>query len=301
MKVDAPYATAAFVFVVSSFYFAAAFPKLAIVAPLAAGFLLQVPTFFLARLLPRGRDHQDAQSLMMLVLLVIGSIWFAMSPSWVRFVAYAALLLPAPFVMIALLVPNNRWLGPVVSHFVTSDREVWLTIDDGPAGDTPALLDLLDRQGVHATFFVKGMLATPEWVQTITSRGQTIGNHSQTHPSGTFWCLPPRALAREIDACAAAIPPTKLFRSPVGHKNFFLHGLLRERGLKLIAFSARAYDAILRDPDRIARSIARQVQPGAIIVLHQGRPWSLAAIEQTIEQVRERGYAFVVPALSRLS
>jgi peptidoglycan/xylan/chitin deacetylase (PgdA/CDA1 family) len=204
--------------------------------------------------------------------------------------------MPGPFVMIALLAPNNEWLGPVVSRFTTNEREVWLTIDDGPAGDTPALLELLEKHDVRATFFVKGVLASRDLIDAIAVRGHTIGNHSHTHPSATFWCLPPRALAREIDSCAALLPPTKLFRAPVGHKNFFLHAILRERGMKLIAFSARAYDALLRDPERIANTIARQVKPGVIIVLHQGRPWSLAAIERTIEEVRARGYSFVIPA-----
>jgi peptidoglycan/xylan/chitin deacetylase (PgdA/CDA1 family) len=206
------------------------------------------------------------------------------------------LLLPGVFIVVALLVPNNQWLGPVVSRFPTSRNEVWLTIDDGPTADTDALLDLLEKHGVRATFFVKGILASPDLIRAIASRGHTIGNHSHTHPSGTFWCLPPRALAREIDACAAVIPPTRLFRAPVGHKNFFLHPLLRERGMRLIAFSARAYDAIMRDPERIAQTIARRVKPGAIIVVHQGRPWSLRAIERTIEEVHARGYSFVIPA-----
>jgi peptidoglycan/xylan/chitin deacetylase (PgdA/CDA1 family) len=207
-------------------------------------------------------------------------------------------LLPGVFIVFALLLPNNQWLGPVVSRFETRANEVWLTIDDGPTGDTAAVLDLLDKQHVRATFFVKGMLVSEEWVDAITSRGHTIGNHSHTHPSATFWCLPPRALAREIDSCAAVIPPTTLFRAPVGHKNFFLHRLLRERELKLIGFSARAYDAIVRDPERIARTIAREVKPGAIIVLHQGRPWSVRAIERTIEEVRAGGYALVIPELT---
>jgi peptidoglycan/xylan/chitin deacetylase (PgdA/CDA1 family) len=207
-------------------------------------------------------------------------------------------LLPGVFIVFALLMPNNQWLGPVVSRFETSSNEVWLTIDDGPTSDTPAVLDLLDKQNVRATFFVKGMLVSREWVDAITSRGHTIGNHSHTHPSTTFWCLPPGALAREIDECAAMIPPTNLFRAPVGHKNFFLHRLLRERRLKLIAFSARAYDAFVRDPERIAHTVARQVRPGAIVVLHQGHPWCVRAMERTIEEVRARGYSFVVPELT---
>jgi len=200
-------------------------------------------------------------------------------------------------VMISLLAPNNEWLGPVVSRFQTEKREVWLTIDDGPAGDTEALLDLLDARDVRATFFVKGKLATGERIEAILARGHTLGNHTHTHPAATFWCASRQRTSHEIDACAAVIPPTSLFRAPVGHKNRHLHPLLAERGMRLIGFSARAYDAVMRDPQRIARKIAKRLEPGAIIVLHQGRPWSLDAIARTIDAARAAGYSFVIPSL----
>lgn len=203
-------------------------------------------------------------------------------------------------VMTPVLRPNVQWLGPVITHFDTPGRELWLTIDDGPTDDTPALLDLLDRHGVTATFFVKGSLATRQAVDDVVRRGHTIGNHTQTHPSGSFWCLPPAAIAREIDACNAVIPPTSLFRAPVGMKNVFVHPLLAARGLHLIGFSARAFDAVVRDPIAIAAAIRRRLRPGAIVVLHQGRPWSLPAIEQTILRAREAGYEFVIPPVGRL-
>lgn len=200
-------------------------------------------------------------------------------------------LLVAPL-LLALLHPNVTWLGPVITR--VDGRDVWLTIDDGPTGDTPALLDLLDRLDVRATFFVKGILAAahPDWIREIAARGHTIGNHSYTHPSGTFWCLPAGAIAREIDGCNAVIPRTTWFRAPVGFKNIFLHRALKDRGMELIGFSARAFDAVERDPNVIASRITKSLQPGAIVVLHQGREWSLRAIETTIAAVRECGYAF---------
>lgn len=204
------------------------------------------------------------------------------------------MLLVAPM-FIATLKPNLQWLGPVVSRLPTSQREVWITIDDGPTDDTLAVLDLLDREGVKACFFVKGVLAEahPEWIAAIVERGHTVGNHSHTHPSGTWWCLPPQAIAREIDRCTAAIPATTLFRAPVGHKNLFVHPALRKRGLQLIGFSARAFDAVERNPDVIAARIVKSLEPGAIVLLHQGREWSLPAIEKTIHAIRGRGYSFL--------
>jgi peptidoglycan/xylan/chitin deacetylase (PgdA/CDA1 family) len=230
------------------------------------------------------------------ITLAVGGIAYAIAfHSWQSLVVGGVLFAP---MMFATLRPNVEWLGPVMSRFPAQRNEVWLTIDDGPTDDTGALLDLLDRLGVRATFFVKGILAAqhPERIQAILARGHTVGNHSHTHPSATFWCLPPHAIAREIDRCSAVIPPTKLFRAPVGFKNPFVHPLLRRRGMKLIGFHARAFDAVERNPDVIAARIVKSLVPGAIIVLHQGREWSLRGIEKTVAAARERGYDFVIPS-----
>jgi peptidoglycan/xylan/chitin deacetylase (PgdA/CDA1 family) len=266
-------------------------------------FLLQIPLFATTAFFAPDRPHYDANSRIMFTFLLLISAYFATTQSWVRVVAWTFIALftinaIAKVVTepIALLVPNNEWLGPVVSRFETDKREVWLTIDDGPTDDTHALLDLLESRGVRATFFVKGKLAKRELIDAIVARGHTIGNHSQNHPSATFWCASRETTAREIDECAAAIPPTQLFRAPVGHKNHHLHALLAERRMKLIGFSARAYDAVVHEPAKIANAIVKHLEPGAIVVLHQGRPWSLDAIARTIDAIRERGYAFVIPA-----
>jgi len=43
----------------------------------------------------------------------------------------------------------------------TPDRRVYLTFDDGPSENTPAVLDILDAYGIKATFFVTGI--NPDW------------------------------------------------------------------------------------------------------------------------------------------
>jgi len=229
-----------------------------------------------------------------ILLAVAGIVCPIVLHSWTSLLIGALLFAP---MMIATLRPNVEWLGPVICQFPTDKHEVWLTIDDGPNDDTTALLDLLDRLNVRATFFVKGMIAAahPDRIRDIIGRGHTVGNHSHTHPGGTFWCSPPSVIARQIDQCNAAIPPTKLFRAPVGFKNLFVHPALRKRGMQLIGFNARAFDAVERDPAVIAARITKSLKPGGIVLLHQGREWSLAAIEKTINAIRAKGYEFVIP------
>lgn len=200
------------------------------------------------------------------------------------------------------LSPNVQWLGPVVTRFETSARELWLTIDDGPTDDTGVVLDLLDRLGVRATFFVKGSLAQARSgdVAAMLARGHGVANHTQTHPSGSFWCSLPGRVAEEIESCNRVLEAVtgsapRWFRAPVGMKNPAVHPALARRGMRLIGWTARGFDAVIGDPDQVLARILPLVSPGAIIVLHQGRVHSLRVIEAVVTALQQRGYAFVIP------
>lgn len=212
------------------------------------------------------------------------------------------LALSHAFILYPTLRPNVQWLGPVVTRFVTDRKAVWLTIDDGPTADTPAVLDLFEKHGVRATFFVKGMLAErePQLMRMILDRGHSVANHSQTHPSASFWCLLPGRVAQEIDSCNDALAgitgsKPRWFRAPVGHKNPAVHPALARRGMRLIGWTARGFDAVVSDPAQILARMLPRIEPGAILVLHQGREHSLRVLESVIVAVQERGYELVIP------
>lgn len=64
-------------------------------------------------------------------------------------------------------------------------KEVVLTFDDGPLPETTAaILDILKRECVRATFFLIGRNArsAPHLVRRIARDGHTLANHSMTHP-----------------------------------------------------------------------------------------------------------------------
>ena len=77
---------------------------------------------------------------------------------------------------------HRSWRGP------RGRRAIALTFDDGPSESTPAILDILARHGVRATFFQCGanVERLPSIARAVRSAGHEIGNHSQTHP---FFCL----------------------------------------------------------------------------------------------------------------
>jgi peptidoglycan/xylan/chitin deacetylase (PgdA/CDA1 family) len=216
--------------------------------------------------------------------------------------AIAVLALSHALLLYPTLRPNVQWLGPVITHFDTQSNELWLTIDDGPTDDTRGVLDLFDKHRVKATFFVKGMLAEQhrELVEEILRHGHSVANHSQTHPAGSFWCSPRARVAREIEECnraLTALTKTKprWFRAPVGMKNPFVHPVLARNDMRLIGWTARGFDAVRSDADEILRRILPRLRPGAIVVMHQGRDYSIRVLEHVILALQERGYAFVIP------
>ena len=118
--------------------------------------------------------------------------------------------------------PGSPVLAPVLTRLPTQRREVWLTIDDGPSADTPAILDLLDAHGAKATFFLVGVraVAQPALVRDIVRRGHGIGNHSMSHPAAWFWALGPLRMRHQVERCQRALTdltgrPPRWFRAVV--------------------------------------------------------------------------------------
>lgn len=207
-------------------------------------------------------------------------------------------------VVLATLYPHCSWFGPVLTHLSTDRPEIWLTIDDGPSVDTPAVLDLLDEFQARATFFLVSERAKlrPDLVAAIRARGHDVGNHTATHPSGRFWSLGPRRMAEEIGAAQGALTllagqAPRWFRSVAGHTNPFVATALAEHGLTRVSWNARGYDAVSGDPEQVARRISASLTPGAIVLLHEGAAHgcSVAIIRRVLETARTRGLRAVLP------
>jgi peptidoglycan-N-acetylglucosamine deacetylase len=230
--------------------------------------------------------------------------------NWEHKLFFIPLELGTKFLIIyPAICANCRWYGRVVTRFRTQNKAVWLTIDDGPhPEDTPQLLKLLKKHNAQATFFVIGRQVQkhPELARAILRDGHTLANHSQTHPVLFFWSFLQTRLAREIDqgnqsSREATGKPSRWFRAPAGMANLFLHFLLCDRDMKLIGWSARGFDGLLHNTEAMAGRIHKSIQPGAIVLLHegrrdrQGRPTNVILAETILSRLTMEGYAFIVP------
>jgi len=209
----------------------------------------------------------------------------------------------APFLW-GTLRPGSGLFGPVLRRLPTRDQVAWLTIDDGPSEETTAILDLLDAHGAKATFFVVGARAAarPALVREIARRGHGLGNHSASHPQAWFWALPPSRMRAEIEGAQRTLQAItgsapRWFRAVVGMANPFVAPVLHDAGLARVAWSARGYDAVLRDPASVVARIERDLAPGAIVLLHEGAKHgrNVEALALLLQRLSALGYRCVLP------
>lgn len=202
------------------------------------------------------------------------------------------------------LWPHSALFGPVLNRLPTEDRVVWLTIDDGPSEQTPAMLDLLDAHDTKATFFLVGERAArhPEYVREIVRRGHGVGNHSASHPAPWFWALGPSRMRREITDTQRILTEIigeapRWFRAVVGMSNPFVQAGLKAHDLTRVAWSARGFDAVAADPQTVVARVERGLAPGAIVLMHEGAPHgrNVETLSLLLQRLDALGYRTTLP------
>ena len=190
--------------------------------------------------------------------------------------------------------PRSKMLGPNLVSAPQAEGEaptIVLSFDDGPDPDvTPHVLDILDRHGAKASFFVIGERAirNPELVRETLARGHSIENHTYHHP-WSFAAWTPGAMMRELMSAQSAIIKTCgeapiFFRAPAGLRNPLLDPVLAQLDLSLVSWSKRAYDGVQRCPEKALSRLTHKMAPGQILLMHDGNAaQSSAGIPLVIE------------------
>jgi peptidoglycan/xylan/chitin deacetylase (PgdA/CDA1 family) len=177
---------------------------------------------------------------------------------------------------------------------------ICLTFDDGPHPRTcTAILDVLRREHVPATFFVVGTRSRehPELLRRMLREGHEIGNHTWDHqrlttlePDEVRWEL--RGLHDLIVRCTGIWPT--LCRPPGGTYDARVLEICRDEGYRVCLWSVNAGDWITgKTADQIAERVIDRVRPGAIVLLHDEKPATPEALPWIIHALRERGYQFL--------
>ncbi len=199
---------------------------------------------------------------------------------------------------------SSSVFAPSIWRGVRSRPAIALTFDDGPSESTPALLEVLARHSIRATFFMCGVHVDrlPQVARAAAGAGHEIANHSYSHPllcfrTSAFMRADLERAQRAIQTHTGAAPA--LFRAPYGVRWPGLRAAQRSLGLTGVMWTVIGYDWNLA-ADAIVRRIMGKVSNGAIICLHDGRELraqpdisnTLHAVGQIIPRLLDRGYRF---------
>ena len=176
---------------------------------------------------------------------------------------------------------------------------VALTFDDGPnTTTTNEVLDILEKYGVKASFFLIGVNINDDSAKAVKrayDMGCDIGNHSKTHSNMTE--LTDEEIVDEIKYVDDRIYEItgeypKYFRPPYIAVNNKMFDLIDETFIN--GFGVTDYDDRVTTEIRHMR-VMKQVKDGAIILLHdaQGNSQTVEALDLIIPDLISEGYELV--------
>jgi peptidoglycan/xylan/chitin deacetylase (PgdA/CDA1 family) len=177
----------------------------------------------------------------------------------------------------------RRWGEMPGIERVDARGQAVLTFDDGPdasPGATEAALDALDAAGAKATFFIVGeqILATPELASEILARGHEVGVHGQRHFRHDR--VPAEESVADIEAGHAAVVAAtgiqpRFYRPPYGKLTPAGAEACRRLGLEVAYWSTWGLDWEPLPSERIARRVNRDLEDGAIVLLHDSSRYAV--------------------------
>ena len=192
------------------------------------------------------------------------------------------------------------------------DKVVYLTFDDGPGPYTARLLNILDKYGVKATFFVTNQKPGYQHIIGETHRrGHTIALHTLTHNYASLYSSEEAYYQdlfgiRDIVVAQTGVEPT-IVRFPGGTNNTvsrkYCSGIMTALSESLSRFGYLYCDWNVSSGDAggatTASAVANNVISGiqrhnvSIVLQHDIKSFSVEAVEDILFWGIQNGYTFL--------
>ncbi len=192
---------------------------------------------------------------------------------------------------------------------------IYLTFDDGPGPYTDALLDILDRYNVKATFFTTS--AYPGYAYCMAraaAAGHTVAVHSATHDYGYIYSSTDNYWSDFNTQNAVIAAQTgsysNLFRFPGGSSNTvsmsYCSGIMTTLAQQAASYGYIYFDWNVSSGDAGATTDTNQVYANVIggiaansaygtpsvVLQHDVKAYSVNAVESIIQWGLQNGYSF---------
>ena len=204
----------------------------------------------------------------------------------------------------ALLISYFQYKWPdVLWHVPTNSKVVALTIDDGPSEYTDEIMQILDENEATATFFIIGSQVSgrEETLEKLIRNGHELGNHAMyDEPSRSLsdstlidQILSVENMLRSAGSNPEDDPALRYFRPGSGFFNGRMLETLRTVGYRLVLGSIYPHDPQISSWRINASHIMSMLRPGAIIIIHDRRPWTAPMLRKVLPAIRRKGYRVV--------
>lgn len=195
--------------------------------------------------------------------------------------------------------------GKRIAQVSVPGKYVALTFDDGPHPvHTPRILDILNRYGAKATFFVLGENATRN--RSVMARavreGHEIGSHTWNHMKLTGHTL--QEARSQMDRTNAVIYEAtgrrpRLMRPPYGATNESVINFMASRyGMPSIMWNVDTFDWKHPGVSVVVDRAVNNAKSGSIILMHDIHGSTADAVEGVVAGLKARGFQLVT--VSRL-
>lgn len=205
----------------------------------------------------------------------------------------------------ALAIGGHGTAEPAAAIVNENGPVIALTFDDGPYPKvTGHILDVLEKNGVCATFFVLGsrIEGHEDMLTRMDELGCEIGNHSFSHADLTR--LSKADCQRELSDTDAEIRrvtghEASIVRPPYGYYN---KTVMSAAERPLILWTVDTNDWRGKAPGEIADYVIQQAKEGSVILMHDQQTQTADAMEMIIPTLIDEGFRFVtVSELIRLT
>ncbi|RAP38892.1 hypothetical protein DID80_01505 [Candidatus Marinamargulisbacteria bacterium SCGC AAA071-K20] len=197
-----------------------------------------------------------------------------------------------------LIVKNAPVLPYTINLVPTNKKLVALTFDDGPhVKHTKKILKILKKNKAKGTFFLIANQCEkhPELTRSILKGGHEVGNHSYAH-------LPYPKLNKS-DRLIDIAQSQKVFKSQTGtFPRYFRapYGKMNKESKSVIKRFFKHHISWTIDPkdweekkENVTEYISQNIQPGAIILLHETNKDMLKTLPLLVTELKSQGYSMV--------
>jgi peptidoglycan/xylan/chitin deacetylase (PgdA/CDA1 family) len=181
----------------------------------------------------------------------------------------------------------------IVTKGKSGSNKIALLFENGPhVINTPLILDILQKNGVHASFAPNGPngVRHPDLLRKIAAGGNELVNRGWSNESVTI--LNAKELNDEIARgndvidCATGLLPT-LYYPPKGNTSKALNRKISTiYSLRVVGGSLLPDDEHIRDPYAISEKVVGSVKGGDIVILHDEYGTTVEAVEEIIKGLK---------------